>query len=285
MNVISSSGNDNCLGMMACKKVAATCFFLASGHGFLSHGTPSQWLIDVPFVTFGYPKLTKNDSSGIHPSMFHPILIHIYISICHHCIYTLCTYLYMCIYIILSHYYLQHNTRSCYMFIVHVFSYIHIISIASILPYNFPYHPFHIYLIIHYIYIYICIISISIFHLPPMNPSYSISHYLHSIHLPIQLSMSSIPAITPSIYPYVHFHWVILWDCMNCITCGMDNISQCYPINILNPLLHWFINPYSAFIHISFCPYDHLHLPMVFHHLPRDLPPLPRASKVRHPAG
>lgn len=81
------------------QKSGCNIFFLASGHGFLSHGTPSQWLIDVPFVTFGYPKLTKNDSSGIHPSMFHPILIHIYISICHHCIYTLCTYLYMCVYI------------------------------------------------------------------------------------------------------------------------------------------------------------------------------------------
>lgn len=90
----------------------------------------------------------------IHPCSIPFLSIYIYpyviiVSIRYVPIY-ICVY----IYIILSHYYLQHNTRSCYMFIVHVFSYIHIISIASILPYNFPYHPFHIYLIIHYIYTY-----------------------------------------------------------------------------------------------------------------------------------
>ena len=153
MNVISSSRNDKCFGMMACKKVAATCVFLASGHGSDRAMGPQMIVIPVAdrcsICDFRVPKANEKclfRNSSIHvPSHSYP---YIYISICHHCIYT-CTYLYMCIYIIfiiLSHYYLQHNTRSCYVFIHR--------------PCFFLY-PYHI----------------------------------HSVHPPIELSISAIPYI------------------------------------------------------------------------------------------
>ena len=82
------------------QKSGCNMFFFGQWAWFLKPWDPIPVADRCSICDFRVPKANEKwlfRNSSIHvPSHSYP---YIYISICHHCIYTLCTYLYMCVYI------------------------------------------------------------------------------------------------------------------------------------------------------------------------------------------